>query len=135
MPFGKRKPSGWTAVCLYPQRIDVARVRSGAGLPQVEMLESAGDQRPDVSTEGREFRDLLHSKLLEFEQTLKGREQTLFRERLIADEPRTLQQVGERYGISRERARQIETRLLQKLRAYLKRELGDAVQVAMGLED
>ena len=40
LPFGKRKPSGWTAVCLYPQRIDVARVRSGAGLPQVEMLES-----------------------------------------------------------------------------------------------
>ncbi|MCS6911872.1 MAG: RNA polymerase factor sigma-32 [Myxococcales bacterium] len=105
------------------------------GRKQVEMLESSGELRPDVTTEGREFREMLRSKLEEFEKTLKGREQTLFRERLVSDNPLTLQEVGERYGISRERARQLEARLLGRLKVFLKRELGDAVQVAMGIEE
>lgn len=105
------------------------------GRRQVELLESSGELRPDVTTEGREFREMLRSKLEEFEKTLKGREQTLFRERLVSDNPLTLQEVGERYGISRERARQLEARLLARLKVFLKRELGDAVQVAMGIEE
>lgn len=104
------------------------------GRTHVEMLESSAAERPDVTTESEEFRKLLREKLAEFEQTLKGREQTLFHERLMSDQPLTLQEVGERYGISRERARQIEARLLGRLKVFLKRELGDAVQVAMGLD-
>ncbi len=100
----------------------------------LDLLESANATRPDVSTESEEFRALLRSKLEAFESTLKGREQTLFHDRLMADQPLTLQEVGERYGISRERARQIEARLLSRLKMYLKKELGDAVQVAMGLD-
>lgn len=100
----------------------------------LDMLESSSASRPDVSTESEEFRGLLRSKLEAFEATLKGREQTLFHDRLMADQPLTLQEVGERYGISRERARQIEARLLGRLKTYLKKELGDAVQVAMGLD-
>jgi len=100
----------------------------------LDLLESSSATRPDVSTESEEFRALLRSKLEAFEATLKGREQTLFHDRLMADQPLTLQEVGERYGISRERARQIEARLLSRLKTYLKKELGDAVQVAMGLD-
>ena len=100
----------------------------------MDLLESSSATRPDISTESEEFRGLLRSKLEAFEATLKGREQTLFHDRLMADQPLTLQEVGERYGISRERARQIEARLLSRLKTYLKKELGDAVQVAMGLD-
>ena len=100
----------------------------------LDLLESSSATRPDISTESEEFRGLLRSKLEAFEATLKGREQTLFHDRLMADQPLTLQEVGERYGISRERARQIEARLLSRLKTYLKKELGDAVQVAMGLD-
>lgn len=100
----------------------------------LDMLESANSSRPDVTAESDEFRALLRQKLETFEATLKGREQTLFHDRLMADQPLTLQEVGERYGISRERARQIEARLLGRLKQYLKKELGDAVQVAMGLD-
>jgi RNA polymerase sigma-32 factor len=105
------------------------------GRSHLDMLESAGDTRPDVQAESTEFRDLLREKLTAFEKTLRGREQTIFRERLLNDAPKTLQEIGETYGISRERARQLEKRLTQKLKAYLQSELGDAVQVAMGLED
>ncbi len=104
------------------------------GRTQIEMLESANASRPDVTAESDEFRGLLREKLQAFEATLSGREQTLFHERLMSDQPLTLQEVGERYQISRERARQIEARLLGRLKVYLKKELGDAVQVAMGLD-
>ena len=40
--------------------------------------------------------------------------------RILADEPETLQELGEEFGISRERVRQLEARLVEKLRSYLK---------------
>ena len=40
LSFAKRKQAGWTAVCLYPGRVDVARVRAGAEKPVLEMLHS-----------------------------------------------------------------------------------------------
>jgi RNA polymerase sigma-32 factor len=106
-----------------------------SGTTHLDMLPSAGASRPDVQAEGDEFRKLLREKLEAFEKTLKGREQTIFRERLLNDAPRTLQEIGDEYGISRERARQLEKRLTTKLKSYLSKELGDAVQIAMGLED
>jgi RNA polymerase sigma-32 factor len=105
------------------------------GRSHLDMLESAGDTRPDVRAEGDEFRTLLREKLEAFAATLRGRELTIFQERLLNDSPKTLQEIGENYGISRERARQLEKRLVTKLKAYLREELGDAVEIAMGLED
>lgn len=115
--------------------LDAPLQRDGEeGRSQGDLLEADKEQRPDLQTEGQEFRHLLQQKLAQFEKTLKGREQTLFRERLVTEQPLTLQEIGERYQISRERARQIEARLLSRLKVFLQRELGDAVQVAMGLE-
>ncbi len=106
-----------------------------SGQTHLDMLESPGTERPDVAAEGDEFRRLLRSKLEAFEKTLRGREQTIFHERLHAENPLTLQEIGDRYNISRERARQLEKRLTTKLRDYLRAELGDAVEIAMGLEE
>src|SRR5205085_10932883 len=111
----------------------VGRDDEGGGRSHLELLESSGDTRPDVRAEGDEFRSLLRAKLEKFAETLRGRELTIFQERLLTDSPKTLQEIGETYGISRERARQLEKRLTDKLRKYLQAELGDAVQIAMGL--
>ena len=46
----------------------------------------------------------------------------------------TIPEIGANYGISRERARQLEKRLLDKLKVFLRAELGDAVEIAMGPE-
>ena len=81
-----------------------------------------------------EFSQLLRGKLEAFARTLEGREQTIFRERWLTEEPLTLQEIGDRYHVSRERARQLEKRLLEKLKVYLRAELGDAVEIAMGPE-
>jgi RNA polymerase sigma-32 factor len=106
-----------------------------SGRSHLDMLESSGDMRPDVRAEGDEFRVLLRAKLEAFAKSLRGRELTIFQERLLTDEPKTLQEIGENYGISRERARQLEKRLTEKLKKYLQAELGDAVQIAMGIEE
>lgn len=39
--------------------------------------------------------------------------------RLLTDDPMTLQKISEKFGISRERIRQIESNLLKKLRKYI----------------
>jgi RNA polymerase sigma-32 factor len=96
---------------------------------RMDMMEDPSSQRPDDSVERSEFQSILREKLEAFALTVKGREQTIFRERWLTDEPLTLQEIGDRYGISRERARQLEKRLLARLRKYLEKELGAAVDI------
>jgi len=60
-----------------------------------------------------------------FAKDLGERDQRILRERLLADEPRTLADMGEEFGVSRERVRQLEARLLGRLRDYLKAHMVD----------
>jgi RNA polymerase sigma-32 factor len=87
------------------------------------------DVRPDRAVAQSEFSELLRGKLEAFASTLEGREQTIFRERWLTEEPLTLQEIGDRYQVSRERARQLEKRMLDRLKKYLEAELGTAVDI------
>lgn len=58
---------------------------------------------------------------------LGPRERDIVR-RLASDEPETLQEIGDRYGISRERIRQIETKVKDDLRVQLSEFAPDAEQ-------
>ena len=60
----------------------------------------------------------LHSAIKE----LPEREQEIIQRRHLSHSPETLQQVGERLGISRERVRQLEVRAMQRMRRYLEAE-------------
>ena len=82
----------------------------------------AGADRPaDDALASAEIEDLLNRKIQEFGATLTGKEDVIFRERLLAEDPKTLQELGERFGVSRERVRQIEKRLQGRIRAYLEK--------------
>lgn len=100
---------------------------------RLDVIEDEG-ATPAADVEQREFKEILGEKLQRFGATLDGRELEIFRDRLVADEPITLQELGERWGVSRERARQLEKRMILRLREYLQQELGDAVQIALGHE-
>jgi RNA polymerase sigma-32 factor len=94
-----------------------------------DFVRASAELRPDVQVEAGEFGVILRDKLHAFGATLRDRELEIFRERLLNDQPATLVQIAERFGVSRERVRQIEERLKKRLRQYLEGELGDAVQI------
>lgn len=105
----------------------------GSGRTKMDLIEDEGDD-PEDSVGQAEFKQLLGEKLRRFGSTLSGRELEIFRDRLMSDEPVTLQELGDRWGVSRERARQLEKRMVLRLREFLTAELGDAVQIALGHE-
>jgi RNA polymerase sigma-32 factor len=78
---------------------------------------------PEEVTARAEWRDFAHEKVEEFAGTLEGKELEIFRSRLLSEDPPTLQEVGVKFGISRERVRQIESRLKRRFKAFL--QLGD----------
>ena len=96
---------------------------------RMDYLPDDAADRPDRAVAQSEFAQLLKGHLETFAKTLEGREQTIFRERWLTDEPLTLQEIGDRYQVSRERARQLEKRMLDRLKKYLESELGSAVDI------
>jgi len=86
---------------------------------QGDFVRAAPTLRPDVQVEAGEFGAILKEKLHAFGATLRDRDLEIFRDRLLNDEPATLVQIAERFGVTRERVRQIEERLKRRLRQYL----------------
>ena len=87
---------------------------------------------PEESFAAAEYRQLLGEKIEQFAVGLKDKDLVIFRERLLNDEPLTLREIGERYGISRERVRQIEERLKKRLKDFLGKEFKDVKNAATG---
>jgi RNA polymerase sigma-32 factor len=94
------------------------------------MADKRGTAEQEVAT--NEYRELISEKMAEFAKTLKGKEQVIFSKRLLAEEPLTLQEIGDQYDISRERVRQLESRIKKKLKEYLLRELKDLKDLDVG---
>ncbi len=83
---------------------------------------------PEEATAGAEFRQFAKEKVEEFASKLEGKELEIFRARLLSEEPMTLQEIGEQFGISRERVRQIENRLKKRFKDFLKGQASDIEQ-------
>lgn len=71
----------------------------------------------------KEKSEILARKVAEFKKTLNDKETFIFENRVMAEEPMTLQDIGAKFKISRERVRQIETKVLKKFTERFKGEL------------
>jgi RNA polymerase sigma-32 factor len=100
----------------------------GRSTTRLELMPS-GNATPDQIAEGSELSSLLQGELETFRKTLAGKDVDIFDKRIVADEPLTLQELGDTFGVSRERVRQLEARLMGKLREHLRSTMGDAVGV------
>jgi RNA polymerase sigma-32 factor len=69
--------------------------------------------------EGDQIARILLDNLKVIEPKLNEKERMILHERLLSDSPVTLREIGERFGVTRERVRQIEARLLTKIREHL----------------
>jgi len=98
----------------------------------MDVIAGKGSDVDDVIARKQLSRRVLE-KLKEFEGTLEGRDAEIWSKRLIVDSPLTLQQIGDLFGVSRERARQLEARILKKLKKFLGDEVDELDEVTFPL--
>ncbi len=108
-----------------------APARADEGESRQTRLDRVSHEGPEAEDRlgDEELRRLFRRKLEEFRRTLTDeRERTIFDRRLLppdGEDPQTLQKIGERHGLTRERARQIEAKLTERLRAFLRKAIPD----------
>ena len=84
----------------------------------IDFLAFDGDNQ-EVSLIKNEERGLVQRNIAGALATLSERESYIIKNRVMADNPETLQEIGDRYNITRERARQIEKQALKKVQLAL----------------
>ncbi|MBI4456424.1 MAG: sigma-70 family RNA polymerase sigma factor [Acidobacteria bacterium] len=76
-----------------------------------------------------ELKRILNDKLTAFARTLGERDRVILFERLVAEQPKTLQEIADQYGVTREAIRIAEKKVLERLRVYMKDELAEFREV------
>ncbi|MCK4425190.1 MAG: RNA polymerase subunit sigma-70, partial [Deltaproteobacteria bacterium] len=96
---------------------------------------ATGETAIEAKVAREEIQASLKDHLVAFKEQLQGKEQVIFEERLLTEDPKTLQELGNIFGVSRERVRQIEARLKKKLRTFLLKRIPDLGSYPEGIED
>jgi len=102
---------GWEVSLDAPVKEDTKQ-DYGSFLPSPEI---GIDQQISV----KERKGLLREKLEEYRKTLSGKHGDIFDNRILAEHPLTLQELGDKYNISRERVRQIQEKILKNAKKWL----------------
>jgi len=79
-----------------------------------------------------ELREKVERAVSKFRKDLSEREQAILDERLMAEEPSTLQELGTRFDVTREAMRQAENKLKQRLAKFLREEFGEEFMLQFG---
>jgi RNA polymerase sigma-32 factor len=79
----------------------------------------------DEQLADHQLKTLFRAKLAEFIKTLEERDEDILRNRILSDSPLTLDDLGNKYGITKERTRQLEARIIKRLRDYVKKDIKD----------
>ena len=102
-------------------------------LERIDLLMSGSLDQESVMAEEEE-RTVAHSLLTKGLSTLNERERRIIEERRLSEDPRTLEDLGIEYGISRERVRQIENRAFEKLQIAVRsavKKIDETISVPM----
>jgi RNA polymerase sigma-32 factor len=94
------------------------------GATRMDFLPALGPGIED-SLASDEIAGLVRSKLKTIIPKLNEKELYILHNRLLTDEPITLREIGERYNITRERVRQLEARLVEKIGQHMKNDIED----------
>lgn len=107
-----------------------APVGDGDGTTSRLDLLKSGAEGPEVQVSDSQVLSMLKEQLSAFRETLAGKDLVIFDRRMIAEDPVTLQELGEEFGVSRERVRQLEARISGKLRIFLQECLGETMDTS-----
>ena len=101
-----------------------APVKDDSDTEKIEFLKTTVESAEDQVAK-KEIETLIHNKIEEFKKQMTQRELEIFEKRIFSDDPVTLQEIGDSYGISRERVRQVEKNILKRLKEFFKQEITD----------
>jgi RNA polymerase sigma-32 factor len=101
-----------------------APLKEDSDTERIEFM-STDSESAEETVAKKEMESLLHEKIAEFRTQMTQRELEIFDKRIFSDTPVTLQEIGDKYGISRERVRQVEKNVVKKMRDYFKKEIPD----------
>ena len=79
----------------------------------------------DEKLADEEVSTLLREKIAEFSKTMNERDLAILQNRILSESPKSLNAMGEAYGISKERVRQLEENIIKRLRKFLQTEIKD----------
>jgi len=94
-----------------------------------DSLEDKAVLDPEQATSGGEMQGILRDAFAAFRGNLDVRDQAIWDRRLQAQDPERLEDLGNEFGVSKERVRQLEVRIKKRLKTFLQRELGEEVIV------
>ena len=94
-------------------------VQEGARQTHLDLMADDDEESQEEQVAEVEERAVLRDRVYDAMKRLNEKERFIVENRLMTDEPKTLQQIGQHFSISRERARQIEGNVLRKLRDML----------------
>lgn len=100
--------------------------------PLIDRLEASEDALEDRLARG-ELKAIFNEKLEKFAKDLSEREQAILYERLISESPATLQNIADRFGVSREAIRLNEKSLVSRIKVYMEEALRGVTQVEFNL--
>ena len=102
-----------------------APVRDEDGSATYGDFMAGGGASAEDTVGDEQLRGVFLEQIEHFKEQLEPRDLQILEQRVLADEPRTLADLGEEFGVTRERVRQLEARLVARLRERMKSELVD----------
>jgi RNA polymerase sigma-32 factor len=90
-----------------------------SGINLGDLQKNSNDLPLDEKIAQEEQIELLRQKIEELRPHLSDREKIILEERILNEDPLTLQEIGEKHGITREAVRQMEARLLKKIKSKM----------------
>jgi RNA polymerase sigma-32 factor len=84
-----------------------------------------GGRSSEEDVADAELQRVFREHLEQFTANLADRDHRILESRVLSESPKTLQELGEEFGVSRERVRQLEARLVDRLREFMKENLVD----------
>ena len=111
-----------------------AKMSNDSDLYYLESLASTEDLIDEKLAAGQ-LKDFIDSKFTEFETFLSKKEKVILKQRLLAEEPLTLQSIADQYGVTREAIRVSEKKLVGRIKEYMKEAFEDIKEVDFSLSE
>ena len=109
-------------------------ISDNSDIKHLETLAST-EQLIDEQLAQGQLKEFIDAKFQEFATTLSEKDQMILKDRLIAEAPLTLQAIADKFGVTREAIRVSEKKLIEKIKAYMKKAFQDIKEVDFILSD